>query len=366
MLSILILSGIAIMAGITGRSVLSAKGLQAPRSPSDVKRASEVFKNIQVLKDLPASQLEGAMDFMAASLGVSCNYCHTDAMESDEKSTKETTRKMIVMTADLNKQWFSGFGVVNCYTCHRGRTEPASTPEPVELSPRPEIGSSVTPTPLPSPDLVLARYEQAAGGVEAIDKLSTLLLVGVQTVYLAGHSQESATIESYNKTPDKFMYRADRPDGRDRAGFDGKSGWVVHGNDVQRLEAEALLRTSRDWDLLMYVKLRQAFSGFRVLGREKIKDKDVILVGAVARDGSRVRLYFDAAAGLIVRSAAQIKTPFGILPDIIDLEDYRSVGGLVVPFRIRRSQPPTVVVREFKQIRVNEQVDDSKFAAPRQ
>jgi hypothetical protein len=350
---------------MTGQGVHSATGLQTPRS-TDVKHAGEVFKNIQVLKDLPSSQLAGAMDFMAASLGVSCNYCHTSAMESDEKSAKETTRKMIVMTADLNKQWFSGFGVVNCYTCHRGRSEPASIPEAFELPTKPDTVSSSTLTPAPSVDLVMARYEMATGGVEAIDKLSTLLLVGGETVYGAGRSPESATIEIYNKAPDKFLYRADLPVGPERGGFDGKSGWLIHGHEVQRLEAEALLQTSRDWDLLRYLKLKQAFSGFRVLGREKIRDKDVILVGAAARDGSRVRLYFDAAGGLLVRSAAQIKTPFGVLPYIIDLEDFRSVAGLMLPFRIRRSQPPSVVVRDFRQIKVNEPIDDSKFAAPRQ
>jgi len=334
------------------------------RRATDTRRAGEAYKNIQVLKDLPASQLDGAMDFMAASLGVSCNYCHTSAMESDEKSTKETTRKMIVMTADINKQSFSGFGVVNCYTCHRGHTEPGSTPEPIQPNPKPDTGSNSASTPLPSLDSVIARYEKAAGGVATIENLATLLLAGVQTVYGAGPSPQSANIEIYNKAPGKFLYSADLLGGPERRGFDGESGWLSRNNDVHRLEAEALSRASRDSDLLAYLRLKQAFSGFRVLGRDKINDKDVIQVGALSRDGSRVRLYFDAALGLLVRSAAQNKTPFGLLPDVIDFEDYRSVGGLMVPFRIRRSQPPTVVVWDFKQVNINTPIEDSKFTIP--
>src|SRR5512139_1862228 len=40
------------------------------------KKASEQFKNIQVLKDVPADQLIPTMQFMAASLGVGCDLCH--------------------------------------------------------------------------------------------------------------------------------------------------------------------------------------------------------------------------------------------------------------------------------------------------
>jgi len=363
MSSLLIPLGMAIFPAILGRTALSSTPGQE-RLSTDLKRAGEVYKNIQVLKDLPASQLDGTMDFMAASLGVSCSYCHTNAMESDEKSTKETTRKMIVMTADLNKQWFSGFGVVNCYTCHRGRTEPGSIPEPIEPNPKTDTAATSATTPVPSLDSVIARYEKAAGGVETIDKLATLSLVGVQTVYGPGRSPESAAIEIYNKLPGKFLYRADLPEGPERRGFDGNSGWLSRNNDVHTLEAEALTRSSRDYDMMRYLRHKLAFSGVRVLGRDQIKDKDVIVVGAQSRDGSRVKLYFDAALGLLVRSAAQIKTPFGVLPDVIDFEDYKSVGGLMVPFRIRRSQPPAVVVWDFKQIKVNPPIDDSKFAIP--
>src|SRR6186997_19632 len=53
------------------------------------RSAEQAFKNIQVIKSMPASQLQGAMSFMAASLGVDCSFCHTPpAMEKDEKPPK--------------------------------------------------------------------------------------------------------------------------------------------------------------------------------------------------------------------------------------------------------------------------------------
>src|SRR5215210_4608816 len=94
------------------------------------KTAEQVYKNIQVLKGVPASQLQGAMSFMADSLGVGCSYCHSKSFDADDKPTKQTARKMIRMVFDLNKgssEIFSG-STVSCYTCHRGKPEPISVP----------------------------------------------------------------------------------------------------------------------------------------------------------------------------------------------------------------------------------------------
>src|ERR1044071_3906502 len=71
--------------------------------PPQAKTAEQVYKNIQVFKGLPASQLQGAMSFMADSLGVGCGYCHGKSFESDEKPTKLAARRMIRMVFDLNK-----------------------------------------------------------------------------------------------------------------------------------------------------------------------------------------------------------------------------------------------------------------------
>jgi len=51
------------------------------------KLAEEEFKNIQALKGIPADQLIPSMQFIAASLGVECEFCHVaHANEKDDKS----------------------------------------------------------------------------------------------------------------------------------------------------------------------------------------------------------------------------------------------------------------------------------------
>ncbi|MGC2815948.1 MAG: c-type cytochrome, partial [Candidatus Acidiferrum sp.] len=85
------------------------------------KKAEEVFKNIQVLKGVPADQLIPAMEFITSSLGVECSFCHVEGhFEKDDKKPKKTAREMMQMMFALNKNSFEGHREVTCYSCHRG------------------------------------------------------------------------------------------------------------------------------------------------------------------------------------------------------------------------------------------------------
>src|SRR5690349_21391310 len=58
------------------------EGNKAANITDDDKPSEEVYKNIQVLKGTPASELMSLMHFMRASLNVKCNFCHVH----DEKT----------------------------------------------------------------------------------------------------------------------------------------------------------------------------------------------------------------------------------------------------------------------------------------
>src|ERR1051326_5170232 len=89
--------------------------------PDPNKPAGEAFKNVQLLKEVPAGQFLKAMQQISASLGVQCNFCHVqNDFASDEKQEKKTARSMITMVHTINQQFFDGKMEVRCYTCHRG------------------------------------------------------------------------------------------------------------------------------------------------------------------------------------------------------------------------------------------------------
>ena len=98
------------------------------------KPAAEVFKNIQMLKAMPAGRLLRVMELgYAKSLGVNCTHCHVAGeWEKEDKPTKQITRDMAAMVAVINNEQLkkiknlkSPDPVINCTTCHRGQTKPA-------------------------------------------------------------------------------------------------------------------------------------------------------------------------------------------------------------------------------------------------
>src|SRR5262249_18984394 len=94
-----------------------------------IETAGQKFKNIKVLNDMPADQLEKVMNIVSASLGVKCSFCNVgEDFEKDDKHNKLTARRMMLMTLDINKNNFNGRLQVSCNTCHNGREQPQSVP----------------------------------------------------------------------------------------------------------------------------------------------------------------------------------------------------------------------------------------------
>jgi photosynthetic reaction center cytochrome c subunit len=102
---------------------------EEPADP-EAPPASEVFVNVQVLKDLNAAEFSRVMQafttWVAPDQG--CEFCHNpDKLESDEKYPKLVARRMIQMTRHINSDWkahVAGTGVT-CWTCHRGQAVPS-------------------------------------------------------------------------------------------------------------------------------------------------------------------------------------------------------------------------------------------------
>ncbi len=93
---------------------------------------SEIYENVQVLGHLNVEQFDRVMasitEWVAPDEG--CAYCHNeDNLASEEKYTKDVSRKMILMTQAINADWedhVKSTGVT-CFTCHAGQPVPPET-----------------------------------------------------------------------------------------------------------------------------------------------------------------------------------------------------------------------------------------------
>jgi photosynthetic reaction center cytochrome c subunit len=93
--------------------------------------ASEVYQNVQVLKDLSVGEFTRVMlsmvDWVAPADEKNCTYCHNNENYADEgKYQYQVARRMLQMTRDINSNWKSHVAAtgVTCHTCHRGQPVP--------------------------------------------------------------------------------------------------------------------------------------------------------------------------------------------------------------------------------------------------
>ncbi len=333
----------------------------------NTKTAQQVFKNVQVLKDVPADNLAPAMQFVSASLGVECDFCHVrDAFEKDDKKTKQTARQMMQMMLAINRQNFQGEREVTCYTCHRGSSKPMGTPmlegtvsHLAEARSSLDPGSAAAPDPaLPSAKDILEKYVAAVGGASAIEKVSTRTEKG-SVAFGAG---PAVPIEILLKAPGKEVMTVHLPAGDSITAFDGQSGWLrAPGSPLREMHKADFEGARLDADLQFATRLEKLFSQFRVLKLERVGDREAILVLAANPKQAPLELYFDRESGLLLRQFRYSDSPLGLNPTRIDYADYKEVDGVKVPLHVTISRPNRRLDIRLDEVQQNRPIDDSKF-----
>ena len=118
-------------AAVEQLEALNALPDQIPKASPDGPRATDVYKNVQVLTDLSVDQFNTLMAAMTTWVAPQqgCAYCHNaENLADDSVYAKKVARRMIQMTRHINQDWkphVQTTGVV-CYTCHRGNPVPTN------------------------------------------------------------------------------------------------------------------------------------------------------------------------------------------------------------------------------------------------
>jgi photosynthetic reaction center cytochrome c subunit len=343
----------------------------APQSAGE-PTAGEKFKNIKVLRSMPASQMLPVMHLMRASLGVTCDFCHVtenNQYEADTKKEKETARHMIQMVLDINKNNFEGRTVVTCNTCHNGREHPVAVPpigqalfaDTTNAAPEPE-----TQEKLPSAAQILDRYVEALGGRTALlavkGRTSRGTLLHMKVIdsgtpkAKAVNRGEEDPLEITQQGPGKVTVTVGPSAERTVYRLDGTSGTVESPAGKRAMNAQEIARFTALADLRKDLDLRERADKMRVAGKDKIDGRDVYIVRAPTAEGGRENLYFDVQTGLLRRRLSFRPTVIGPDPEQTDYEDYRAVNGVKVPFVVKVSYVDDNhlgITRKFTEIRGN-------------
>jgi len=343
-------------------AILAARAArwQTPRDTVP-KTAAQQFKNIEVLKDIPADQLIPAMQFISASLGVECEYCHVrGAFEKDDKKPKLMARKMITMMMNINKDNFEGHREVTCYSCHRGATDPIATPVIADEETTPmEQPDESGKASLPPADQLLDKYLAAVGGAPALQKITSRVAKG--TASFAG---QKMPVDVFAKAPDKRLSIMHLRDGDSLTAFDGHQGWLSVPSRTHMMSAAENAAASIDADFYLPIDVKSRYEKFRVEPGEKIDGHETYLVIGRNEGQPPLRLYLDTQTGLLIRLVRYADTPLGRNPTQLDYADYRDTDGIKIPFRWTLARPGNRFTIQVEQMRQNVPIDDTKFAPP--
>jgi len=356
--------------GTTQTSSTSQVPATEAATVSGPKKAEEQFKNIKVLKGVPAEQIFPTMQFITASLGVECEFCHVhNAFDKDDKKPKQTARKMMEMMFAINKDNFEGHREVTCYSCHGGSAHPQAIPavmaeEPQGAGLKEAMGgtkpSEAKENAGPAAEQLLDKYVQASGGVAAIDKVTSRVMKG--TIDFGG---KSLPIEIYSKDPEKRISFTHMPDGDSVTAFNGREGWLgTPGRPFREMHGSDLDAASMDADLHLARHLRTMFSEMRVSGTEKIDDHEAYVVVGRSDGNPPIRLYFDKQTGQLLRLVRFGETALGWLATQIDYADYRTIDGVKIPYRWTLARPGGRFTIQISDVKQNVPVDDAKFVKP--
>ena len=332
-------------------------------STSGSKPAEQVYKNIQVLKGIPADQLIPAMQFITASLGVECGFCHVENhFDQDDKKPKQTARKMMQMMMAINQNNFDGHREVTCNSCHRGARTPAAIPA---INENPTTGLSAAegealPANLPSADQVIEKYVQALGGANAIEKVSSRYEKATMNLF-----GREASVEIFDKSPDKRISITHLPDGDSSTVLDGREGWLsAPHRPIREMPTGEAESARMDADLQMPLHLKEDFGDLRPARPEKIGDRETYQLAAERQGRPTGRLFFDQQSGLLIRMIRYSDSPLGLNPLRLDYSDYRLVDGVQVPFRWTVARPAGQFTIQASSVEQNIPIDDSKFVKP--
>jgi hypothetical protein len=336
---------------------------------AEPKTAEQVFQNITQLKGTPADQVMPAMNFISASLGVDCAFCHVQGKpEADDKPQKKTAREMMAMQAMINKESFRGQRQVTCYSCHRGSARPVSMPPITESDAPPKAAAPTTPPPASTAtvDSIIEKYVTAVGGAEAMRQVSTRVMKGV---IIAGGV--ATAIDVITKAPNKritITHNASMTDGHPNdslTAFDGKAGWMGNtgrpARDMSGPESEA---SSLDAEFALPLRLKEIFPQLRRGRPEEILGMQCEVLNGSGPGRPTVRLYFDTKSGVLVRMVRYAETPLGRSPTQIDYTDYRAIGSVKIPFQWTLSRTNGRFTIHINEGTENVPVDDAKFAKP--
>jgi hypothetical protein len=210
------------------------------------------------------------------------------------------------------------------------------------------------------PAKIVSDYLKAAGGSKAISKIQTETLEGAFSNPADG---KPSTYTFSLKLPNRYYSEFVLGDKPLIEAYNGKSAWrqapsgelsTLLGQQGQQLEAASLFYNAR----LLNLKKNKLAIAF--VGHAQVRGKDALQLELTTSTSIRRELFFDPQSHLLVKESA----PVAGLDQEILYDDYRSVDGVKLPYKIELHRGPDTYSINITRAVINETVGERTFDFP--
>jgi hypothetical protein len=215
-------------------------------------------------------------------------------------------------------------------------------------------------------DQIVAKSIDAVGGADAIKKTTSLVMTGTMEIVAMGGT---ASAEHYAKAPNK-AYTIINVDGYGEVknGYDGTVGWSSEPqNGLVELKGERLAAAKRQATLDLDLHWKDFFTKAELGGKDKVGDNECLVVKFIPAEGTPETHCYDSKTFLLTKVLMTADTQQGPAEIQVEFSDYKDIGnGLKTPYTTKMTMPGIGdLITKYKDVKVNVDIDDAKFAKPK-
>ncbi len=211
-----------------------------------------------------------------------------------------------------------------------------------------------------SPSKVLSQANKALGGEKVLKSIRSWEATGKIT-----RKSDNATgaYQAFASNPNYYGGKFDLNGFEYAIGYNGKSGWIrdsrnglrtLTGDSAKDFQAETVYRNSR------WLNAKADKSKITAGGGMMVNGKQANVVNITTAKGVQIKLFFDAATGLLVRE----EIPQGAIVKSFDYSDYRKVGNVMEAFSITSKVGDETYEIKLDEIKHNGQIAKTTFDFP--
>jgi outer membrane lipoprotein-sorting protein len=224
-----------------------------------------------------------------------------------------------------------------------------------------------------SADEVIEKHLAAIGGRDVLSKLTSRTATGTITLTTPA-GDVSGSIELFAKAPNKARSLIKVDLSSFGAGelvvdqrFDGAAGYVLdtlNGNrDITGNQLDNMRNAAFPTPFLAY---KDAGVKAELIGKDKVGDRDVVVVQLTPKTGSASKTFFDAETYMVLKTTSVINVPqLGRdVEQVVEFSDFRPVDGVKMAHGLKATNPVQTYSVTLNAVQHNKDIDDKLFVKP--